>query len=112
MVAAFAAADLVVSRAGATTSFELMAAGRAALMVPLPGQLEQRRNAEVMQEAGAARMILQEELSGERLARELSALVRDPGRVTEMSAASRRMARGDAAVAAVDLMEKLVASRQ
>ncbi|HYE93055.1 MAG TPA: undecaprenyldiphospho-muramoylpentapeptide beta-N-acetylglucosaminyltransferase, partial [Terriglobales bacterium] len=112
MVSAFAAADLIVSRAGATTSFELMAAGRAALMVPLPGQLEQRRNAEVMQEAGAARMILQEELSGERLAREISALVADPERVTRMSEASRRMARGDAAKAAVDLMEKLVEGRK
>ncbi len=78
MVAAFAAADLIVSRAGATTSFELMAAGKAALMVPLPGQLEQRRNAEVMQEAGAARMILQAELSGERLAREIARAGRRP----------------------------------
>jgi UDP-N-acetylglucosamine--N-acetylmuramyl-(pentapeptide) pyrophosphoryl-undecaprenol N-acetylglucosamine transferase len=112
MVSAFASADLVVSRAGATTSFELMAAGRAALMVPLPGQLEQRRNAEVMQEAGAARMILQTELSGESLARELSALIADPDRVTRMSEASRKMARGDAAKAAVDLMERLVAGRQ
>jgi UDP-N-acetylglucosamine--N-acetylmuramyl-(pentapeptide) pyrophosphoryl-undecaprenol N-acetylglucosamine transferase len=112
MVAAFAAADLVVSRAGATTSFELMAAGRAALMVPLPGQLEQRRNAEAMQSAGAARMILQEELSGERLAREISALVADPGQLTRMGAASRKLARGDAAAATVDLIEKLVASSQ
>ncbi|HWS53258.1 MAG TPA: undecaprenyldiphospho-muramoylpentapeptide beta-N-acetylglucosaminyltransferase [Pyrinomonadaceae bacterium] len=112
MVSAFASSDLIVSRAGATTSFELMAAGRAALMVPLPGQLEQRRNAEVMQEAGAARMIPQAELSGERLARELSALVADPDRVTRMSEASRGMARGDAAKAAVDLMERLVDSRR
>ncbi|HEX6626286.1 MAG TPA: undecaprenyldiphospho-muramoylpentapeptide beta-N-acetylglucosaminyltransferase [Pyrinomonadaceae bacterium] len=112
MVAAFAAADLVVSRAGATTSFELMAAGRAAVMVPLPGQLEQRRNAEAMQDAGAARMILQEELSGERLAREIAALVKDPEQLTRMGRASRKLARGDAAAATVDLMEKLVGSRQ
>ncbi|HEX8285084.1 MAG TPA: undecaprenyldiphospho-muramoylpentapeptide beta-N-acetylglucosaminyltransferase [Pyrinomonadaceae bacterium] len=107
MVAAFGAADLIVSRAGATTSFELMAAGKPALMVPLPGQLEQRRNAEVMQEAGAARMIPQSELSGERLAREISELVEDPERVTRMEKAARSLARGDAAAAAVDLMEKL-----
>ncbi|HYN85919.1 MAG TPA: undecaprenyldiphospho-muramoylpentapeptide beta-N-acetylglucosaminyltransferase [Pyrinomonadaceae bacterium] len=107
MMSAFAAADLIVSRAGATTSFELMAAGKAALMVPLPGQLEQRRNAEVMQEAGAARMILQDELSGERLASEISALVADPERVTRMEDASRKLARGDAAAATVDLIEKL-----
>jgi UDP-N-acetylglucosamine--N-acetylmuramyl-(pentapeptide) pyrophosphoryl-undecaprenol N-acetylglucosamine transferase len=108
MVSAFAVSDLIVSRAGATTSFELMAAGKAALMVPLPGQLEQRRNAEVMQEAGAARMIPQSELTGERLAQEISALVEHPERVTQMEEAARKLARGDAAVAAVDLMKRLV----
>jgi UDP-N-acetylglucosamine--N-acetylmuramyl-(pentapeptide) pyrophosphoryl-undecaprenol N-acetylglucosamine transferase len=107
MVSAFAGADLIVSRAGATTSFELMAAGKAAVMVPLPGQLEQRRNAEVMQEAGAARMISQDKLSGERLAREIGELVRDPERLTRMEQASRKLARGDAAERAVDLIEKL-----
>jgi UDP-N-acetylglucosamine--N-acetylmuramyl-(pentapeptide) pyrophosphoryl-undecaprenol N-acetylglucosamine transferase len=112
MMAAFGAADLIVSRAGATTSFELMAAGKAALMVPLPGQMEQRRNAEVMQEAGAARLILQPELSGERLARELGELMDDPARVTRMEEAARALARGDAAAAAVDLMERLVVSSQ
>jgi UDP-N-acetylglucosamine--N-acetylmuramyl-(pentapeptide) pyrophosphoryl-undecaprenol N-acetylglucosamine transferase len=109
MVSGFAAADLIISRAGATTSFELMAAGKAALMVPLPGQLEQTRNAEVLQEAGAARMILQSELSGERLAREINELVEDPDRVTRMEEAARKLARGDAAGAAVDLIEKLLA---
>jgi UDP-N-acetylglucosamine--N-acetylmuramyl-(pentapeptide) pyrophosphoryl-undecaprenol N-acetylglucosamine transferase len=108
MVSAFAASDLIVSRAGATTSFELMAAGKAALMVPLPGQLEQTRNAEVMQEAGAARMIRQTELSGERIAREIGELIDNPDRVTRMEEAARKLARGDAAKAAVDLMEKLV----
>jgi UDP-N-acetylglucosamine--N-acetylmuramyl-(pentapeptide) pyrophosphoryl-undecaprenol N-acetylglucosamine transferase len=81
-------------------------------MIPLPGQLEQRRNAEAMQEAGAARMIPQEELTGERLAREVGALVEDPERVARMGEAARRLARGDAAVAAVDLLESLVGRRQ
>jgi UDP-N-acetylglucosamine--N-acetylmuramyl-(pentapeptide) pyrophosphoryl-undecaprenol N-acetylglucosamine transferase len=108
MMSAFGASDLIVSRAGATTSFELMAAGKAALMVPLPGQLEQRRNAEVMQEAGAARMILQTELSGERIAQEILELVGDPDRVTRMEEAARSLARGDAAAATFDLIEKLV----
>ncbi len=112
MVAAFASADLIVSRAGATTAFELMAAGKPALMVPLPGQLEQRRNAEVMQEAGAARMIPQAELTGERLAREIGALIADPERIKRMAEASRKLARGDAAATTVDLMEKLVFSFQ
>jgi UDP-N-acetylglucosamine--N-acetylmuramyl-(pentapeptide) pyrophosphoryl-undecaprenol N-acetylglucosamine transferase len=112
MVSAFAAADLIVSRAGATSSFELMAAGRPALMVPLPGQLEQRKNAEALQQAGAARMILQDELSGERLAREIDALVAEPERVAEMGRQARRLARGDAAAATVDLIERLISGRR
>lgn len=111
MVAAFAENDLIVSRAGATTSFELMAAGKPALMVPLPGQMEQQRNAEVMREAGAGRMIMQPELTGESLAREIGALIDRPEEITRMEVASRKLARRDAAAAAVELMEKLVAGR-
>jgi len=108
MVAAFAAADLIVSRAGATTAAELMAAGKTAIMIPLPGQLEQRRNAEVLQEANAARMILQDELTGETLAKEIAALVNDPAEITRREEASRKLAKPDAAGATVDLIEKLV----
>ena len=111
MVTAFAENDLIVSRAGATTSFELMAAGKPAVMVPLPGQLEQWRNAEVMQQAGAARMILQDELTGERLAKEIGSLIEKPEAITRMEAAGRKLARRDAASASVDLMERLVNDR-
>jgi UDP-N-acetylglucosamine--N-acetylmuramyl-(pentapeptide) pyrophosphoryl-undecaprenol N-acetylglucosamine transferase len=107
MVAAFAKADLIVARAGATTSAELAAAGRVAIMVPLPGQMEQQRNAEVLQSAGGARMILQAELSGERLAQEIDMLVAAPERITEMEHAVRTLARPGAAAAAVDLIERL-----
>ncbi|MEJ7615456.1 MAG: undecaprenyldiphospho-muramoylpentapeptide beta-N-acetylglucosaminyltransferase [Pyrinomonadaceae bacterium] len=108
MVTAFTGADLVISRAGATTSAELIAAQRAALMIPLPGQIEQRRNAETLQEAGAARMILQLDLTGASLACEIAALIAHPERVTEMQAACRQLSRGDAAAATVDLIEKMV----
>jgi len=111
MVTAFAANDLIVSRAGAATSFELMAAGKPAVMVPLPGQLEQTRNAEVMQQAGAAKMIAQDELTGERLAKEISSLVESPEEISEMAAAGRKLARRDAATASVDLMQKLIRKR-
>src|SRR5437764_14430490 len=93
MMGAFAANDLIVSRAGATTSAELMAAGKAAIMIPLPGQLEQTRNAEAMQSEGAARMIPQSELSGERLAKEIIALVEAPAEITKIEDAARKMAR-------------------
>src|SRR3989440_8068838 len=107
MMNAFAANDLIVSRAGATTSAELMAAGKAAIMVPLPGQLEQRHNAEAMQSAGGARMILQEELTGERLAKEIVSLIDSPEKISEMEKASRKSARADAAAATVELIEKI-----
>jgi len=111
MMEAFATHDLIVSRAGATTSAEVMAAGKAAIMIPLPGQLEQQRNAEALQNGGAARMILQSELSGERVAREITDLINAPERISEMETAARKMARKDAAAAAVDLIEKIVSSK-
>lgn len=108
MVTAFANTDLIIARAGATTSAELAAAGRAAIMVPLPGQLEQQRNAEVLATAGGARMILQPELTGGRLAQEIEALVAAPERLTGMERAVRTLARPGAAAATVDLIEKLI----
>jgi len=111
MMKAFATHDLIVSRAGATTSAELMAAGKAAIMVPLPGQLEQRRNAEAMQSAGGACMILQDELTGERLAKEIVSLIDSPEKISEMEIASRKIARKDAARATVDLIEKVAVAR-
>jgi UDP-N-acetylglucosamine--N-acetylmuramyl-(pentapeptide) pyrophosphoryl-undecaprenol N-acetylglucosamine transferase len=112
MMSAFAMNDLIVSRAGATTSAELMAAGKAAIMIPLPGQLEQRRNAEAMQNAGGALMILQDELTGERLAKEIVSLMDSPDEITRMELASRKLARKDAAAAAVELIERAVSRRQ
>jgi UDP-N-acetylglucosamine:LPS N-acetylglucosamine transferase len=55
-------------------------------------------------------MILQEELTGERLADEINALVSEPELITRMEQASRKLARRDAAEVSVDLMEKLVSS--
>ena len=110
MVAAFAQSDLVICRAGATTSAELVAAGRAAIMIPFPLAADdhQRKNAEALEAAGAARMILQKDLTGERLAADIAQLVSEPAEITRMETASRRLARGDAAQATVELMEELI----
>ncbi|HZE71427.1 MAG TPA: undecaprenyldiphospho-muramoylpentapeptide beta-N-acetylglucosaminyltransferase [Pyrinomonadaceae bacterium] len=109
MVKEFAAADLVICRAGATTTAELIAAGKAAIMIPFPFASDdhQRKNAEALEQAGAARMILQEALSGKRLAQEIGELVRDRERVSRMENASRQLSRGDAAAAVVDMIEEL-----
>lgn len=106
----FAAADLVICRAGATTTAELIAAGKASIMIPFPYAADdhQRKNAEALQAAGAARMIVQQELSGERLIQEIRSLVSDLSQLERMEEAGRGLAHGDAAVAAVDLIEQLV----
>jgi len=110
MVVSFGNADLVISRAGATTTAELIAAGKAAIMIPFPLAADdhQRKNAEALVVEGAARMILQQDLTGLRLAEELGKLVRSPNEVRRMEEASRGLARGDAAAAVVDLIEGMV----
>src|SRR5262249_43474555 len=69
MTAAFDAADLIVSRSGAGTVSELVAAGKPSILVPFPYAADdhQTRNAEAMQNAGAARMIPDAEMNGEIL---------------------------------------------
>ena len=109
----FANADLIICRAGATTSAELVAAGKAAIMIPFPLAADdhQRKNAEALQSAGAARMILQRDLTGDRLAGEISSLIGSPDEIDRMETASRKLARRDAAAAAVDLIEEVIQHR-
>jgi UDP-N-acetylglucosamine--N-acetylmuramyl-(pentapeptide) pyrophosphoryl-undecaprenol N-acetylglucosamine transferase len=99
MVHEMSAADLVVCRAGATTLAELTAAGRASILIPLPTATDdhQRKNAQVLAEAGAAEVLEERELTGSRLAARLLALVDDPARRGAMAARARQFARPDAA---------------
>lgn len=114
MVGEFARADVVICRAGATTTAELIAAGKAAIMIPFPFAADdhQRKNAEALEAAGAAKMILQQELSAQRLATEVIALIEDPGKLTQMERAAKELARGDAAAAAVNMIEELASTRR
>lgn len=101
----FARADLVLCRSGATTVAELTAAGKASILVPFPQAADdhQRKNAEALQAAGAAKMIIQQELSTDKLAQEIFALIDAPEKIDAMEIASRKLARPDAAPRAVDL---------
>lgn len=105
----FARADLVICRAGATTVAELAAAGRPALMIPFPFAADdhQRKNAEAVARAGAGRMILQADLTGEKLAAEILQLVRAPQTLRQMAAQSRELAHQDAAARVVALALKI-----
>jgi UDP-N-acetylglucosamine--N-acetylmuramyl-(pentapeptide) pyrophosphoryl-undecaprenol N-acetylglucosamine transferase len=106
-------ADIVVSRAGATTLAELAAAGKAAILVPLPTATDdhQRRNAKAFVREGAAVMVEQKDLTGERLARELFALAENAGRRREVATAARQLARPDAAKVIVDRILELAGGR-
>jgi UDP-N-acetylglucosamine--N-acetylmuramyl-(pentapeptide) pyrophosphoryl-undecaprenol N-acetylglucosamine transferase len=97
-------ADVVVSRAGATTIAELTAAGRPAILIPLPTATDdhQKKNAQVLADAGAAELIEQKDLGGAMLAERVLALARDNARRQAISEAARRFARPDAAKVIVD----------
>ena len=102
----FAAADLVVSRSGATTCAELTAAGKAAVLIPFARAADdhQRSNAVALEAAGAARMIEEKDLDGERLAAAVGEILADPARLSAMEDASRAVARPDAAARVADLL--------
>ena len=106
----FGKADLVICRAGATTCAELAAAGKASIMVPLPSAADdhQRKNAEAFVNAGAAKMLVQADLGGERLAKEILELVDSAAAIGQMEEAARKLGRRDAATSTVDLIESLV----
>ena len=109
MVESFDKADLIVSRAGATTCSELSAAGKAAILIPLPTAADdhQRKNAEALVAAGAARLILQSDLSAESISSELRMAIDNPQEIAVMSARSRSLARPDAAEAVYELIDEL-----
>jgi UDP-N-acetylglucosamine--N-acetylmuramyl-(pentapeptide) pyrophosphoryl-undecaprenol N-acetylglucosamine transferase len=113
MVADVAQADLILCRAGATTTAELIAAGKASIMIPFPFAADdhQTKNAEAIQKAGGAVMIRQSELTPVGLADEISRLVKSPEVVTGMEKASKSLSHGDAASAVVDMISGLTGKR-
>jgi UDP-N-acetylglucosamine--N-acetylmuramyl-(pentapeptide) pyrophosphoryl-undecaprenol N-acetylglucosamine transferase len=110
MGAVYAQADLIVSRAGATTIAELTACGKPAVLIPLPNAAHQHQheNAQLLESAGAAVLCEQRELTGRRLAELLSALLGDPDRLQVMAEASRALGRPDAAGTIVEACEALL----
>jgi len=106
---AYAAADLLVCRSGAMTLAEIAACGTPAILVPYPfaAHNHQQVNAENLVERGAATLIKDEELDGERLAKEIAHLLADRQLLRKMSAHARTFARLDAAERIVRSLERL-----
>jgi len=99
MPAAFARADLVVCRSGASTVAEITAAGKPAIFVPFPRAADdhQRVNAEALAREGAAVVAEESKLEGVWLAETIAALLNDPRRLQSMSDAARGLAHPNAA---------------
>jgi UDP-N-acetylglucosamine--N-acetylmuramyl-(pentapeptide) pyrophosphoryl-undecaprenol N-acetylglucosamine transferase len=105
---AYAAADLVVCRSGAMTLAEIAVVGTPAILIPYPyaAHNHQEVNALNLVERGAAGLILDRELSGERLAKEIAHLIADRQTLRRMSANARTFARPDAAERLVRSLER------
>jgi UDP-N-acetylglucosamine--N-acetylmuramyl-(pentapeptide) pyrophosphoryl-undecaprenol N-acetylglucosamine transferase len=105
----YAAAGLVVGRAGAGTVTELAALGLPAILIPLPGARgdEQTANARVLADAGAAVLLPEAELTTDRLVTLVRELTGDPARLKQMSERARGLARPDAAERLVALILEL-----
>lgn len=105
MGSAYAAADLVVARSGAMSCAEITARGLPAILVPYPHAADdhQRKNAEVLVRAGAARMILDRDLDGATLAGALAPLFADAVVRERMASAARAAGRPDAAARVADV---------
>lgn len=97
--ALIAAAHLVIARSGAGTVSELAVIGRPAILVPLPGSLDQDQaaNAKVLAGTGGARVILQPDFTAERLAGDLSAMLADADGLARAAEAALRLGTSDAA---------------
>jgi len=99
MPAAFARADLVVCRSGASTVAEIAAAGKPAVFVPFPRAADdhQRVNAEALAKHGAAVVVEESKLEGVWLAETIAALLQDGHRLQRMGEAARALAHPNAA---------------
>jgi UDP-N-acetylglucosamine--N-acetylmuramyl-(pentapeptide) pyrophosphoryl-undecaprenol N-acetylglucosamine transferase len=110
MPAAFARADLIVCRSGASTVAEITAAGKPAIFVPFPRAADdhQTKNAQALAQANAAVLIPQSELTPEKLSAEITRLFSDRAQLTRMSEAARRLAHADAAARIAQIAAKLM----
>lgn len=103
-------ADLIICRAGATTVAEITVMGKAALFVPFPFAADdhQTRNARALSDAGAAEIIVQQDLTADLLTEKIIGFARDRSRLVQMAAKARTLGRPDAALTIVRELYQLL----
>lgn len=114
MAEAYAVADLIISRAGATTLAELTACGKAAILVPYPyaAANHQEINARKLWDMGSAQMLLDRDLNGKTLADLIKHLIEDPDAIGEMERISKSLGSSDAARKVVELIMGLLKKKR
>lgn len=113
MAERLARAHLVICRSGASTVSEISVIGRPAVLVPYPHALDhdQAANAAALAATGGAKVIAQSELSPEKIAAILTAVMNDPEKLLHMAAAAKRAGKPDAANLLADMVEAIAARR-
>ena len=103
-------AHLVISRSGASSVAEMLVLGRPSILIPLPSSLDgdQLANAKVAEAAGAAWLMEETGLTGERLSDQIRLFLEKPERLTEAAAKAKALARPDAAEALADALERMI----
>jgi UDP-N-acetylglucosamine--N-acetylmuramyl-(pentapeptide) pyrophosphoryl-undecaprenol N-acetylglucosamine transferase len=109
MPQAFTQADLLICRAGASTVAEITAAGKPAIFIPFPRAADdhQRRNAEAVAASGAASVILEAELTPQRLAQAIVELFTDRERLRQMSEKARALSHPNATKEVAEMIAEL-----
>lgn len=109
MADAYAVADLIVSRAGATTLAELTACGKAAILVPYPHAAanHQEINARKLWDIGAAHVVLDRDLNGKSLSEMIRYMLEKPGAVSEMARISKSLGSREATDKVIELIKGL-----
>ena len=110
MADAYEVADLIISRAGATTLAELTATGKAAILVPYPyaAANHQEINARKLWDIGASQMILDRDLDGKTLSDLIKYMIEDPDVISEMERTSKSLGCPEATRKVVELVEGLL----
>lgn len=114
MVSAYAASDLIICRAGATSLAEITVAGKASILIPFPfaANDHQTKNAQAMVESGAAHMLKESELTADKLYSRVEALLTDDEKLREMEVQSKKLGRPDAAARMVDACIRLIQNNE